>query len=292
MHRYLRAIGFRNTINRERELQILLDNLGHTADSRELYRTMENQPGMMEISKSFGPGIGIKVCGEADGDGFHRTHYFPYFVGSQQTLCEEISVDERSAGDGFAGMVEEDRMGATIIFYLQNTADYMKSRTGKKSVDPRLPVSLSALSTDGVILLPSKPVRESYIEERRNYYQRHESLMSAARNGSQDAIESLTMEDMDTYAMLARRIQYEDVYSIVDTSFMPYGMECDQYQIIGTIQFCITVQNSYTKEQVCQLTVESNGLLLDICINREDLLGEPQPGRRFKGTVWLQGRVL
>ncbi len=291
MHRYLRAIGFKNTITCEREAEILLDNLYHTGEGKEVFRAGNGQRGFMEISKSFGPSIGIRVCGELDQDGFHRTHYFPYLTGSGETVREEISVDERSGGDGYAGLVEEDKMGATLIFYLQNAARYLKESSGKRLRDNRLPVTLSALSTGGVILLPSKPVKDTFIEQRREYYQKHESLLSAARNGSQDAIESLTMEDMDTYAMLARRIQCEDVYSIVDTSFMPYGMECDQYQVIGTILFCAQVQNSYTREELCQLTVESNGLTFDICIHRDDLLGEPQAGRRFKGTIWLQGVI-
>ena len=39
------------------------------------------------------------------------------------------------------------------------------------------------------------------------------------------------------------------------------------------------------------MTVESNDLTFDVCINRKDLLGEPEVGRRFKGTVWMQGSV-
>ena len=34
-----------------------------------------------------------------------------------------------------------------------------------------------------------------------------------------------------------------------------------------------------------------NELVFDVCINQKDLLGEPMPGRRFKGTIWLQGKI-
>ena len=30
---------------------------------------------------------------------------------------------------------------------------------------------------------------------------------------------------------------------------------------------------------------------MDVCINEKDLLGEPKEGRRFKGVIWLQGRL-
>jgi len=30
-------------------------------------------------------------------------------------------------------------------------------------------------------------------------------------------------------------------------------------------------------------------LNFQVCINEADLVGIPTPGRRFKGTVWMQG---
>ena len=39
------------------------------------------------------------------------------------------------------------------------------------------------------------------------------------------------------------------------------------------------------------MSIESNNMQFDVCINRKDLLGDPQVGRRFKGTVWLQGKL-
>ena len=61
------------------------------------------------------------------------------------------------------------------------------------------------------------------------------TLMAAARKGDEDAIETLTLEDMDMYTTISKRIQNEDVFSLVDTYFMPYGVECDQYSILGEI---------------------------------------------------------
>ena len=115
--------------------------------------------------------------------------------------------------------------------------------------------------------------------------------MTAAKNGSEEAIESLTIEDMDIYAMISRRVLHEDILTIIDTYFMPYGMESDQYQILGTILFYTKVRNSITREYVYQMTVDCNGMLIDLCINEKDLLGDPEEGRRFKGNIWLQGRL-
>ena len=96
---------------------------------------------------------------------------------------------------------------------------------------------------------------------------------------------------MDTYTAISRKIQKEDVFSLVDTYFMPYGVECDQYSILGEIQECRRVTNSMTGEHVWLMTLECNELNFDVCINEKDLFGEPMAGRRFKGVIWLQGAV-
>ena len=72
---------------------------------------------------------------------------------------------------------------------------------------------------------------------------------------------------------------------------MPYGIECDQYSIMGEILECVTFKNILTGEELCQMTIECNDIQFDICINREDLLGEAKVGRRFKGLIWLQGQL-
>ena len=72
---------------------------------------------------------------------------------------------------------------------------------------------------------------------------------------------------------------------------MPYGIECDQYQIVGNINAYTKVTNSMTGEKVYQMNLECNDLTFDICINESDLLGEPEVGRRFKGSIWLQGKI-
>ena len=117
------------------------------------------------------------------------------------------------------------------------------------------------------------------------------NLIAAARNGDEEAMESLTMEDMDTYSMISQRIATDDILTIVDSYFMPYGIECDQYNIMGEILDFMMFKNIVTGEEICQLTVDCNDMQFDICINKQDLLGEPEIGRRFKGIIWLQGEL-
>ena len=116
-------------------------------------------------------------------------------------------------------------------------------------------------------------------------------LLAAARQGDEDAIETLTLEDMDMYTTISRRIQKDDIFSLVDTYFMPYGVECDQYSVLGEITELRLATNDITGEKVYILTILCNELSFDVCINEKDIYGEPQVGRRFKGVIWLQGYI-
>jgi hypothetical protein len=93
------------------------------------------------------------------------------------------------------------------------------------------------------------------------------------------------------YTTISRRIQDEDVFSLVDSYFMPYGVECDQYSVLGEIVAIRETTNQLTKEKIYILTIFCNELTFDVCINIIDLFGEPQVGRRFKGIIWLQGFI-
>lgn len=90
---------------------------------------------------------------------------------------------------------------------------------------------------------------------------------------------------------MSRRLVTEDVFSIVDTYIMPYGIECDQYSILGTIKDVRIVTNEMTEEEIYVLGLEVNNLALDICVPARNLIGEPAEGRRFKGNIWMQGKV-
>ncbi|MCR4672857.1 MAG: DUF3881 family protein [Lachnospiraceae bacterium] len=292
MHQYLRAIGFRNALTCERDIELLLDNLYQTHEERVIAGSEEPGRAFWEMSKSFGPDIGIRMYGEMDGHGFHRTGYFPYLKATGVTTREPLSVEPKGNGSGYNGLVDDRRVGVSLIFTLQNPGRYLKEKFNGRFKGGTEAITLSALAQSGKILLPLGRV-PSKVGQRpvEDFYRKHDALVNAAREGNQEAIESLTIEDMDTYAMISRRLASEDVYSIVETSFMPYGMECDQYQILGTILFYTKVRNFVTHESIYQMTISCNGMLFNVCINEEDLLGVPDEGRRFKGVVSLQGHV-
>ena len=83
----------------------------------------------------------------------------------------------------------------------------------------------------------------------------------------------------------------EDVFTIVDSTFMPCGVECDQYSVIGEILELQVEENIYTGEKIYVMVLECNSLIITTAINKAHLMGEPAVGRRFKGQIWLQGNV-
>ena len=199
-----------------------------------------------------------------------------------------MTVERYADKEAFAGACDDLRIGITLIFYLQNGAKYMLEKHKDNVLNKPLP--LSGLADEGRILLPVLKDKEAVKVEQETSKNRS-SLIEAARNGDEEAMESLTMEDMDTYSMISHRIVNEDIFTIVDSYFMPHGIQCDQYSILGEIIEYHTVQNNITDEELVQMTVECNNIRFDICINRADLLGDPAVGRRFKGTIWLQGQL-
>ena len=85
-------------------------------------------------------------------------------------------------------------------------------------------VSLTALSLGGIIMLPTRNNKSDSVRMKKEKDDR-QRLIQAAKKGDESAIESLTIEDIDTYNELSHRIVKDYVFSIVDSSFMPCGVE-------------------------------------------------------------------
>ena len=287
MHSYLKSIGF-SGIKTESELNKLLTEVRSDYQQRQIAKAGEQV--FVEMSKDFLPGSGITVCGVVENERFHLKQYFPYFRGNTVSTTEPVTIEIRADGDTFAGVCDDDRIGVSLIFFVQNPAVYFKESEIDLLKIQKTGTIFTCLAESGTILFPVQKNEEIELQRKKEVKQ-HNGLLNAARNGDQEAIESLTVEEMDLYTMLSRRVTTEDVLSIVETSFMPYGIECDRYQIIGTIQFFTKVQNPYSKEYVYQMTFECNDINFEVTINEKDLLGLPEIGRRFKGIVWLQGLV-
>lgn len=285
MHKFLRAIGFSDIT--KKDLDILIEEIKERPELMKVTTDSEgNEFG--EFSREFAPNMGIIVRGSyLEDDSFEVEYYTPYFLGSQVTTQEPIDIEKHSEKESYAGVCDDPRIGVTLIFYLQNVADYLSERKAHSS-DVNGGAMLAGLSVDGKILLPE--VKKAVKAGRPNQKDRSQ-LISEARDGDEDAIESLTLEDMDTYSMLSKRVMNEDILTIVSSCFMPYGIESDQYSVLAEIVDLLEIENSLTSDTIYCMKLKCNDMVFDVCINKKDLMGEPEIGRRFKGNIWMQGTV-
>ncbi len=289
MHKFMRSIGF-SKIESRKKLQELLTEVVVNSDRRAIATNQENLM-LGEFCKDFAPGLGIAVCGGFDEEEkFTYEYYYPYLTGVGVTSTEDITVERHAEKDSYAGVCDDINAGITLIFFVKDSLPYVKAQATGKLPIVGTTLTLSGLSVQGTVLLPLYK-EEKQLNTVRQSRQERKNLLAAARQGDEEAIETLTTDDMDTYNLIHKRARREDVFQIVDTYFMPYGVECDQYSILGEIVAVRILSNEITGENVYVLTISCNELTFDIAINIMDLMGEPQVGRRFKGIIWLQGHI-
>ena len=289
MHQYMKAVGFSDMRRKSELKELIADVLNNPSEKK--YVESDRESAIVEYIKYYSKSTGLIVRGEYDSENqLTLDFYYPFMLGYHDNSIEDISVERHAMEESYAGILDDPRVGITIIFSLQNCVDVMRIVQEREENASFSRVRFSALSLNGTIMLPIKknPCEKAKIEKSVND---RNKLIMAARRGDETAIESLTLDDIDTYAVISRKIRKEDIYSLVDSYFMPYGVECDQYSIMGEIEEYSIEVNSRTGEELYILLINYNGLYIDICINRNDLLGEPEIGRRFKGSILLQGHI-
>lgn len=289
MHRFMRSIGFSDYKNRKKLKELLIDIIMNSDE--HAYTFNQDEVMLGEFRKNFAENMGIAVCGEFDDeDKFIYNYYYPYVRGEGVTTVEDVSIERHSGKESYAGVCDDIKVGISLIFYLQNMIPYVKAYSMDQLPIKGTSLTLNGLSTSGTIVMPIMKDEEQKLRVKRESADRT-NLIAAARKGDENAIETLTLEDMDMYTAISRKIQTEDVFSLVDTYFMPYGVECDHYSLMGEIVNVRLTTNQITGEQIYLLSICCNELTFDVSINIIDLFGEPQIGRRFKGIIWLQGYI-
>lgn len=255
------------------------------------YVTSRDDSIAVEYRKDFSDDFGIAVCGEfSDEADFDYEFYYPYFKGRYVSTNTEIDLERLMDTESYAGVFDDTRVGISIIFRLKNRLDYQKILMNEEITTVRKPITLSGLAETGTILLPIKKDKRQLLKGKKETIERNR-LIADARAGDETALETLTLKDIDIYSSISRRIMTEDVFTLVDSYIMPYGLECDLYSVMGEILDIRPKENELSGEGVTILTLNCNDLVFDICINNKDLIGEPVKGRRFKGTIWLTGEI-
>ncbi|MCI8515459.1 MAG: DUF3881 family protein [Hungatella sp.] len=288
MHRFLRTVGF-STYQKKHKIEDLMKNLTDQAGSNQIRKLqLDEETNLCEVRAEMAPGMGISIYGEMDETGeIWPEYYVPYLLSENSSSKADCSIQRHTDRETYAGLLDEYRVGISLIYYLENVMEYREKKMAKEPVEVEC-VNLVGLSVKGKILLPIKKTEKQKAmaqvasKERTN-------LLEAAKNGNEQAIETLTIEDIDLYSQISRRVMKEDIYSIIDSCFMPCGIECDQYSVIGNIQELEILRNRLTEEEVYKMLLECNDMFFHVAINKQDLVGEPEVGRRFKGQIWMIG---
>lgn len=290
MHKFLNTIGFGN-LKSNKEIKKLLNEIEETPQEHEIVSS-KVESNVWEYRRWYTKSIGILIGGEMDeaSDTFEREYYFPFLHGRGSTSHAEVLIERRIEKEQYIGVCDDMRVGVSLIFQLQNAYQFMNARDLGKLPIVATSLTLSGLAESGVVLFP---VKKSKIqeEEMKEEYRDRAMLLNAAKDGDHEAMETLAMEDINVYTTVSNRLCKEDVFSIVDTYFMPFGVECDQYAILGEILDIKEEENVKTKERVYIMHLNVNDMKFDVCIAANSLTGEPAIGRRLKSNIWLQGRI-
>ena len=289
MNDFYDAVGFSNVKNRK-QLDVILDSVIKEYDVK-FNRKSDEDIVKQERIKYFGDNIGIRVCGEVYDDGEFRGEYaYPFIKGSVLSMNRDAEIELRKDTGARVGISEDSRMGATLIYQFQEAYDETLKRVVDKNSFGNVRIYLTGLSNAGMIILPI--ANKGEVENNILKNKRRNELREEAIEGDEEALRSLALADYDAINMVGKRIQNEDVLSIVSSTFLPFGIESDHYMVIGEIEEFEYINNTLTEEEICIMKVVCNAMQMTIGINRSDLIGEPQIGRRFKGIIWLQGSIL
>lgn len=289
MHKYSKAIGFGGDISgsmmRKVEEEVRREFTSHER------MILDEDTDYCEFRKILGERLELGMYGVMDLDeNFEKEYSVPVFQGKGITTYADVIVEKKIDKEAYIGICEDARVDISLMFYLQNPMEYVRELQSGNLSKKKTSVTLAGLAYDGTVLFPVTKNEKDKKEQREQFRDRM-MLVSAARKGDSEAIETLTLKDMDTYQKVSKRVVTEDIFSIIDTYFMPYGVECDLYSIMGEILDMDLVINEVTREKIMILTLDVNEMIFDVCIPKANILGEPAVGRRFRTNIWLQGKI-
>jgi len=289
MNKFLRAIGF-ETFTTRKQLDTLMHNcLAKKQDDTIIHhRESSESLGMFEILTFVGDRVLIYWCGDYTEGEYQLDSYIPTALSGRYIMIDMPEFEIKKDSFGFVGICERPGIGVPLIFSLVNNCDCYDALSSKKPIS-RCAIAFTGLSVKGNILLPiEKKEKRSAKQKNMERY----NLVEKAKNGDESAIQALAFEDIDLYTKLNKRVHKEDIFTIVDSSFMPVGLECDQYSVVGDIENVRYCENRYTKKTIVIMDVVVNDFVVMVAIGQDDLVGEPKRGRRFKGEIWLQGHCI
>ncbi len=289
MHAYIRALGFSKDVSFREMETIIRAGLGTAAEGGRLHVLEDKKKVFYRVPLGMDYGISV-VCDYDDRDSdnpYILDYYTPYLIPEVNKKVDNLYIERHVANDSYGVLCDEIKDDATIVTFLDNAYEMNLITDEIKGVS-QVMLGLSGFSLEGTILLPIKKLPESEVQERKNNRRKNIEL---ANKGDEEAMEQLALEDIDNFYSVARRIGKEDIFTIVESTFIPCGVECETYSVLGEIMSLTEETNIFTGRTCYNMLINCDDVIFNLLINKDDLTGEPKVGRRFKGRVWLMAHV-
>lgn len=91
-----------------------------------------------ELRTEVAPGMGVAMIGEMSPKGtFSREYYFPYVKNPDVSSEAECSIQRHTERETYAGLLDEYRVGISLIFYMENSMEYRMRRSARQPVQPK-----------------------------------------------------------------------------------------------------------------------------------------------------------
>ena len=293
MHNYLRAAGF-SEYNTEGIVYRFISNSVIKPEYLTARLDLGDGTVLLEYRQPVNAFAGICAAVlESNGEFSEIQYYYPYFNGPEVSTNAVCTVEKHAMTDTYSGIIEEYNIGLSLIFFMSNPVRY-RIRALNDNTSEFRGTALTAFSNEATVLLPVVPQQDPLdplnANDVKSLFDAEDPLV-ISEDGEPEFNEALLDADIDMYNQISERIESEDLYSLVEQSFMPCGVECDQYSVIGEILDYAEHVNELTEERLAFIKLSCNDVEFWMCIRRDDILGEPQTGRRLKCRIWLTGNV-
>ncbi|MBQ7601556.1 MAG: DUF3881 family protein [Lachnospiraceae bacterium] len=288
MHAFLRSIGFDSVKTKDQEKALVdwvLEN-----PSRMSVVSLDREMNLAIAEKDINGHAGIAVVGEiGEQGGLMPEYYFPYLGATHISSTAPLSYEKTATRDGFSGMCEDDRLGLALIFDVKNVTDVVRDQQDLLLGNPSFQrVMLSMLLREGTVLLPIGDRKKAPANSRRVFEKR---LNEAEEQGDLEAVGRLAREEMLRFGRAVERIRETDILTVVESFFMPCGMESYSYYFLGEILSSALILNEITKERYYRMVLSVNGVEFTAAIHENDLQGIPSAGMRLRAKGMLMGEL-
>lgn len=283
MIEYLAAIGFSGYDTKEKVEKITSEVM--VEPTYKYISKLNDNNIIVEYIKELDGNIGLLVRGKlVDNTDLVVQTLIPYVNPKYSMPIVEAEVENTNKFLDYYVCCEEEITGSQVDFCLHNVVEYLDIENDDTTyVDS---ISIAGLSLEGKIILNVQQDEDLEDEELRK------EILKKSRLGNEEAKELLQEQSDEMEDTIEERMLTEDLFTILEGFFMPFGDDEGVYSVLGTIKEVTRIKNSVTKEDICKLYLDSIGIELEVCIAEKDLVGIPSVGMRFLGVCWLQGKLI